>query len=49
MGWVVKATLPPGKRSGTHCMSGSVSFKTGLDGCENSCFHRDSIPRPSNP
>jgi len=31
MGWVVKATLPPVKRPGTHCMSGWVSIKTGTE------------------
>ena len=30
------AALPPGKRSGIHCIGGWVSPRTGLDGCGKS-------------
>jgi len=29
------AGLPPGKRSGTHCIGGWVGPRAGLDGCIN--------------
>jgi hypothetical protein len=38
------AALPPGKRPGTHCIGGWVGPRAGLDGCEKSRPHRDSIP-----
>jgi hypothetical protein len=42
------AALPPGKRPGNHCIGGWVGPWTGLDGCEKSRPHRDSIPdRPA--
>jgi hypothetical protein len=37
------AALPPGKRPGTHCTGGWVGPRTGLDGCEKSRLHRDSV------
>ena len=36
--------LPPGKTPGTNFTGGWVSPRAGLDGCENSRPHRDSIP-----
>jgi hypothetical protein len=30
------ATLPPGKRPGTHCTGGWVGRRAGLDGCGKS-------------
>ena len=44
-----QAALPPGKRPGTHCTGGWVGLRAGLDGCEKSYPHRDSIPGPSIP
>jgi hypothetical protein len=41
------AALPPGKRAGTHCIGGWVGPRAGLDGCEKSRPHRESIPGPS--
>jgi hypothetical protein len=41
------AALPPGKRTGTHCVGGWVGPKADLYGCENSRLHRASIPGPS--
>jgi hypothetical protein len=38
------AALPPGKRPGTHCIGGWVGPMAGLDGCQKSRPHRDSIP-----
>jgi len=38
------ATLPPGKRPGTHCIGGWVGPRTGLDGCRKSHPYWDSIP-----
>jgi len=49
MGWVINATLRPlypRKRPDTHCIGGWVGPRTGLDGCEKSRPHRDSIPGP---
>jgi hypothetical protein len=43
------AALPPGKRPGSHYKGGWVGPRAGLDGCEKSRPHRDSIPGPSNP
>jgi hypothetical protein len=43
------AALPPGKRPGTLCIGGWVGPRAGLDGCEISRPHRDSIPGPSSP
>jgi hypothetical protein len=40
--------IPPG-RSGTHCTGGWVGTRAGLDVCEKSRPHRDSIPGPSSP
>ena len=34
----------PGKRPGTHCIGGWVGPRAGLDGCEKSRPHQDSIP-----
>jgi hypothetical protein len=42
------AALPPGKRPGTHCIGGWVGPTAGLDGCEKSRRHRDSIPGPTS-
>jgi hypothetical protein len=42
-------TLPPGKRSGTHCAGGWVGPRAILDGCGKLRTHCDSIPKPSNP
>ena len=38
------ATLPLGKRPGTHCIGVWVGPRAGLDGCGKSRPHRDSIP-----
>ena len=38
------AVLRPGKRPGTQCIEGWVGPRTGLDECEKSRPHRDSIP-----
>ena len=38
------AALPPGKRSGIHCIGGWKGPRTGLDGCGKYRPHRDSIP-----
>jgi hypothetical protein len=43
------AALPPGERPGTHYIGGWVGPRAGLDGCEKSRPHRDSIPGPSSP
>jgi hypothetical protein len=43
------AALPPEKRPGTHFVGGWVVPRAGLDGCEKSRPHRDSIPGPSIP
>jgi len=52
MGWVVNATLRPlypRERLGTHCIGDWVGPRAGLEGCEQSCPYRDSIPAPSRP
>jgi hypothetical protein len=41
--------LYPRERPGTHCTGGWVGPRTGLDGCEKSRPHWDSIPEPSSP
>jgi hypothetical protein len=38
------AALPPGKIPGIHCIGGWVGPRAGLDVCEKSRPHRDSIP-----
>jgi hypothetical protein len=46
-GWVISTTprpLYPRKRPGTHCIGGWVGPRAGLDVCEKSRPHRDSIP-----
>jgi hypothetical protein len=43
------AALPTGNRPGTHCIGGWMGPRSGLDGCEKSRPHRDSIPGPSSP
>ena len=43
------AALLPGKRLSTHCIGGWVGHRAGLDRCEKSRPHRDSIAGPSNP
>jgi hypothetical protein len=43
------AAYYPRERPGTHCTGGWVGPRAGLDGCGNSCPHRDSIPGPSIP
>jgi hypothetical protein len=51
-GWVVSTTARPlytWERPGTHCTGGSVGPRAGLDMCEKSRPHRDSIPGPSSP
>jgi hypothetical protein len=51
-GWVVSTTprpLYPRKRPGTHCTRGWVDPRAGLDLCEKSRPHRNSIPRPFSP
>jgi hypothetical protein len=35
----VVASLPPGKRPGTHCIGGWVGPRAGLDGCYVSMYH----------
>jgi hypothetical protein len=51
-GWVV-STMPrplyPRERPGNHCTGGWVGLRSGLDVCEISRPHRDSIPGPSIP
>jgi hypothetical protein len=50
-GWVVSTTprpLYPRERPGIHCTGGWVGPRAGLDVCEKSHPHRDSIPGPSN-
>ena len=52
MGWVVDATprpLYPQGRAGTRCIGGWVGLRGGLDVCEMSLPHRDSILGPSSP
>ena len=52
MGWVVNATprsLYPREIHGTHCIGGWVAPRAGIDGCEKSHPHRDSIPGPTSP
>jgi hypothetical protein len=41
--------LYPLERTGTHCTEGGVGRRAGLDVCEKSRPHRDSIPGPSSP
>jgi hypothetical protein len=51
-GWVISTTprpLYPRERPGTHCTEGWVVPRAGLDVCEKSLTHRDSIPGPSSP
>jgi hypothetical protein len=51
-GWVVSTTpqsLFPRQRPGAHCTRGWVGPRSGLDVCEKSRSHRDSIPGPSSP
>jgi hypothetical protein len=51
-GWVVSTTprpLYPRERLDTHCTGGWVGSRAGLDVCEKSRPHRDSIPGPSSP
>jgi hypothetical protein len=51
-GWVVRTTprpLYPRERPGTHCTVGWVGPTAGLDVCEKSRPHRDSIHGPSSP
>jgi hypothetical protein len=51
-GWVVSTTprpLYPREWPGTHCTGGWVGPRAGLDRCEKSRPHRDSIPGPSIP
>ena len=43
------AALPPAERPGTHFIGGWVGPRAGLDGCEKSRPHQDSIPGPSSP
>jgi hypothetical protein len=45
----VATALPPRKRHGTHCAKGWVGLRAGLDRCEKSSPHRDSIPGTSSP
>jgi hypothetical protein len=48
-GWVVSTTprpLYPRERPGTHCTGSWVGPWAGLEVCEKSRPHRDSIPRP---
>jgi len=40
------AALPSGKTAVTHCTGGGVGPRTGLDGCEKSRPHRNSIAEP---
>jgi hypothetical protein len=49
-GWAVNTTprpLYPRERPGTDCIGGWMGPKAGLDGCEKSRPHQDSIPGPS--
>jgi hypothetical protein len=51
-GWVVSITprpLYPLERPGTHYTGNWVGPRAGLDVCEKSRPHRDSIPGPSSP
>jgi hypothetical protein len=51
-GWLVNTTprpLYPRDRPGTHCTGVWVGLRAGLDVCEKSRPHRDSIPGPSSP
>jgi hypothetical protein len=51
-GWVVSTTprpLYPRERPSTHCTGGWVGPRAGLDRCEKSRPHRDSIPGASSP
>ena len=51
MGWVVSTTpqpLYPRERPDTHCTGGWEGPRAGLDVCEKSHPHRDSIPGPSS-
>ena len=43
------AALPPGKRTGTHCIRGWIGPRVGVNEFGISCFYRNSIPVPSNP
>ena len=43
------ASLPRGKRPGTHCTKSWVGPRAGIDGFGKSRLHRDLIPRPSSP
>jgi hypothetical protein len=45
----IPATLPSGKRPGTHFTAGWVGPSAGLDGYKKFLPHRDSIPVPSSP
>jgi hypothetical protein len=50
--WVVSTTprlLYPRERPGIHCTGGWMGPRAGLDVCEKSRHHRDSIPGPSSP
>jgi hypothetical protein len=51
-GWVV-STMPrllyPWERPSTHCTGGWVGPRAGLNVCEKSFPHQDSIPGPSSP
>jgi hypothetical protein len=50
--WVVSIAprpLYPRERPGTHCIGGWVGPRAGLDVCEKSRLHRDSVPGPSSP
>jgi hypothetical protein len=38
------AALPPGKRTGTHCIGGWVGLRAALDGCRKSLPQWDLIP-----
>jgi hypothetical protein len=51
-GCVVSITpqpLYPRERPGPHCTGGWVGTRAGLDVCEKSGLHRDSIPGPPSP
>jgi hypothetical protein len=50
-GWSAPSPGPlyPRDRLGTHCTGGWVGPRAGLDVCEKSRPHRDSIPGPSSP
>jgi hypothetical protein len=45
----VPASLPPGKRCGTHRIGGWMGIRAGLNGRRKSRLSRDSIHRPSSP